>query len=297
MELLLILWSIIKVIVYIVLGILLLLFLLLLLMLFSPTKYALSGAYTKEITGEFDIKWILGAIHLWGRYQNEKLEIAFSIFGYCIYGGNKKQKNNKSVAKKEETVVYTRERQPQLTETKEVEKEENLQSQSQPKQKQHRRVKATEAEEKIQQQKEKKPKHKKTKTQKNKNTKKQSQQQALNKDYFLHMKQKKQFLKAILLFCKRMAKGVLPKNVYLKATIGTGDPALTGYLLAVAGVAKMKFGKSLQITGDFKQMTVQDVFLDIQGSIFLIYLLYAVIRLLCVKTIWQTIKLAWKGNR
>ena len=59
----------------------------------------------------------------------------------------------------------------------------------------------------------------------------------------------------------------------------------------------MKFGKNLQIMGDFKEMTIKDIFFDIKGSIFLAYLLYAVIRLLCVKPIWNIIKLAWKGNR
>ena len=101
-------------------------------------------------------------------------------------------------------------------------------------------------------------------------------------------------LHGTFVFCKRMLKGILPKDICLKATIGTSDPALTGYLLGVAGVAKMKF-KNLQITGDFTQKIIKDVFLKVKGRILLGYLFYAVIRLLLIKSVRKSIMIVWKG--
>ena len=295
MELLLIVWSIIKVIGCIFLAILFFVFLILLLVLFSPIDYAMTGVYKKDATVKVDIKWILRAIHFYASYQNEKLEISFKLFGYCVYGSDKKQKKKKSTSavEKEDVMISAREKQ-QLPEQskKQQQQETSKKQQTQSQTTQHRRVKVSEIEQTQQQyQKETSPQQKKSKQK----TKKQGQ--ALNKEYFLHMEQKRECLKGIVAFSKRMLKGVLPKNFYLKATIGTGDPALTGYFMAMVGVLKMKFGKNLQIMGDFKEMTIKDIFFDIKGSIFLAYLLYAVIRLLCVKPIWNIIKLAWKGNR
>ena len=67
------------------------------------------------------------------------------------------------------------------------------------------------------------------------------------------MENKKELFQAFGKFCKRILKGVLPKHCYMKATIGTGDPAITGYILAATGAIKMKFAKGLHITGDFTQ--------------------------------------------
>lgn len=70
---------------------------------------------------------------------------------------------------------------------------------------------------------------------------------------------KKQIFKAFGKLLKRLLKGILPGNFFLKATIGTGDPPTTGYLLGLAGILVAKFGNAIQIKGDFTKATVEDI--------------------------------------
>lgn len=140
----------------------------------------------------------------------------------------------------------------------------------------------------------KKTKQKRVKRDKKENKKKEKLKFYAN--YFWNMEDKKELVQGIVTFCKRMLKGVAPKHCAFKATVGTGDPALTGYVLAAVGALHMKFGKGLQVTGDFTQKVIKDVFLEIKGKIMLGYLLYAVLKLVLLKPVLQTIKVIWKGQ-
>ena len=69
----------------------------------------------------------------------------------------------------------------------------------------------------------------------------------------LAVEDKKGIAKALWKFIKRMAKGILPGHLIIKGTFGTGDPVWTGYLLAMAGILKGKFGEDLEIKGDSRE--------------------------------------------
>lgn len=317
MGILVILWNILKVVIFIILFVVLLILIIMALVLFSPICYQVTGSYEQCVNGKFDVKWILGAIHAYGVYDKDKLQFSLRLFGYCIYGDDKKQKKNKKSVEytQEDVVISARSRQEEQQQKNENEENKNIkiepekteadmqQQQKNQKEKiqkekireeqtkqEHSRKKVCDSKTKIKQKKRKKKNKIKQKEQQNKKSK-------IDKDYFIHMENKKELLQAAKLFLKRILKGILPKHCCLKATIGTGDPALTGYLLGIAGAAKMKFGKGLQITGDFTQKIVKDVFLDIKGKILLGYLLYAVLRLLFVKPVHKTIMVIWKGYR
>lgn len=303
-----ILWNILKVIGIVVLAVFAFILLIMCLVLFSPICYQIAGDYTENVSGKFDIKWILGAIHAYGVYDKEGLRFSLRLFGYCIYGADKKQKEYKKSKKQEidaenvvlsarskeqhdleQNVVEQQEQQKEVQQQEEQKRQEKESKQENEEQK-HSRKKVTDIE-KESNKKEKKTNKKKVKK------KKEKKERKIDKSYFWNMENKKEAFKGIIAFCKRMLKGVLPKHCYLKATVGTGDPALTGYIMAVFGIFKMKFGKGLEITGDFTQRVIKDVFLEIKGKILLGYLLYAVLRLLFVKPVWQTIKVIWKGYR
>ena len=290
-----ILWNIFKIIGFLLLAILALLLLVVILVLFSPICYYVAGNDTEGMNGSFDVKWILGTIHAYGIYEKGKLEFSLKLFGYCIYGADKKQKQKKdmiSIRRKQEAPQTKEQEQPkqEQVEQEQVEQEKVEQEkieQQEPKKQQEKQTIKKEP---------KKQKNKKKKKQKQKKVKK--PRKKIDEKYkqlityiFQH---KKELLHGTFVFCKRMLKGILPKDICLKATIGTSDPALTGYLLGVAGVAKMKF-KNLQITGDFTQKIIKDVFLKVKGRILLGYLFYAVIRLLLIKSVRKSIMIVWKG--
>lgn len=102
---------------------------------------------------------------------------------------------------------------------------------------------------------------------------------------FSEIEQKKEIVKATWRFLRHIAKGILPRDLRLKGTFGTGNPVTTGYLLAAAGILKGKFGDNLQIQGDFAKRTAQDIEVQAKGKIVIGYLALTGIRFALSKPI------------
>ena len=105
---------------------------------------------------------------------------------------------------------------------------------------------------------------------------------------------KKDIFKALGRLLKRLIKGILPGDIFVKATVGTGDPTTTGYVLALAGILTAKFGNDIQIRGDFTKATAEDVEVKVKGKIVLGKLVWAVLAFALTKpvrkAIWKMIK-------
>ena len=105
---------------------------------------------------------------------------------------------------------------------------------------------------------------------------------------------KKGIFKALGKLLKRLIKGILPGDIFVKATVGTGDPTTTGYVLALAGMLTAKFGNDIQIKGDFTKATAEDVEVAVKGRIVLGKLVWAVLAFVLTKpvrkAIWKMIK-------
>lgn len=113
----------------------------------------------------------------------------------------------------------------------------------------------------------------------------------------LAVEDKKGIAKALWKFIKRMAKGILPGHLIIKGTFGTGDPVWTGYLLAMAGILKGKFGEDLEIKGDFAKATAENVALRVKGKIVPGYLLYSTLAFALAKPVRRLIMTLWKGRK
>lgn len=113
----------------------------------------------------------------------------------------------------------------------------------------------------------------------------------------LAVEDKKGIAKALWKFIKRMAKGILPGNLIIKGTFGTGDPVWTGYLLAIAGILKGKFGEDLEIKGDFAKATAENIALRVKGKIVPGYLLYSTLAFALAKPVRRLIMTLWKGRK
>ncbi|MBO5329627.1 MAG: hypothetical protein J6A71_03800 [Anaerotignum sp.] len=105
---------------------------------------------------------------------------------------------------------------------------------------------------------------------------------------------KKGIFQALGKLLKRLIKGILPGDIFVKATVGTGDPTTTGYVLALAGILTAKFGNDIQIRGDFTKATAEDVEVKVKGKIVLGKLVWAVLAFVLTKpvrkAIWKMIK-------
>lgn len=113
----------------------------------------------------------------------------------------------------------------------------------------------------------------------------------------LAVEDKKGIAKALWKFIKRMAKGILPGHLIIKGTFGTGDPVWTGYLLAMAGILKGKFGEDLEIKGDFAKATAENIVVRVKGKIVPGYLLYSTLAFALTKPVRRLIITLWKGRK
>lgn len=113
----------------------------------------------------------------------------------------------------------------------------------------------------------------------------------------LAVEDKKGIAKALWKFIKRMAKGILPGHLIIKGTFGTGDPVWTGYLLAMAGILKGKFGEDLEIKGDFAKATAENVVVRVKGKIVPGYLLYSTLAFALEKPVRRLLITLWKGRK
>ncbi len=111
------------------------------------------------------------------------------------------------------------------------------------------------------------------------------------------MEDKKGIAKALWKFIKRMAKGILPGHLIIKGTFGTGDPVWTGYLLAMAGILKGKFGEDLEIKGDFAKATAENIVVRVKGKIVPGYLLYSTLAFALAKPVRRLLITLWKGRK
>jgi hypothetical protein len=100
---------------------------------------------------------------------------------------------------------------------------------------------------------------------------------------------KKGIFKALGKMLKKLMKGILPGDFFLKATIGTGDPTTTGYVLALAGILTAKFGNDIQVKGDFTKATAEDIEVRVKGKIVLGRLVAAVITFALTKPVRKAI--------
>ena len=113
----------------------------------------------------------------------------------------------------------------------------------------------------------------------------------------LAVEDKKGIAKALWKFIKRMAKGILPGHLIIKGTFGTGDPVWTGYLLAMAGILKGKFGEDLEIKGDFAKATAENIVVRMKGKIVPGYLLYSTLAFALAKPVRRLLITLWKGRK
>ena len=309
----------------VLLGLLLLLFVILGVVLLSPIRYHLKAEKAEEIGGSFAVSYLCGAVKASGSYTPEHaLQIKVKVLWFTLLGGEpkeekepkkKKEKHSKKEKKQkkqaEPVPLAAAEKAPQ-TERAEPKKPAEppkeaavseaaaAEEAEKPKPKQQsktvRRVKISEVQEKP-------PADTDMVTlaedeafftgEEPAEEEKKERIPPIVKQIW-GIQDKKGILKALQKLLKRLIKGILPGNLFLKGTIGTGDPTSTGYVLAAAGVLTTKFGEDMQIKGDFGEKKAEDIEVRINGKIVLGYLAWSVLAFAAAKpvrrAIWYMIK-------
>lgn len=306
----LILFGILKGIGILLLVLLLLLLLTVLVVLLSPIKYHLEGEKKAAVSGSFGVSWLFGAIHAEGGYTPEGgSRLKVKVLWFTPIGGEEKPKKQKKKKKQkqkepEPIEIHAAEKEPKPAEPKpEPKKEEPKQEpkKQEPKRqvkpqrmaekqpKTMRRVKLSEIAEEPPETEEIEDDVFFTGEESEETEEKKGKIPPIVKELW-SIEDKKQILKAFGRLLKRLIKGILPGNFFLKATIGTGDPPTTGYLLGAAGILVAKFGRDIQIKGDFTKATVEDIEIRVKGKIVLGRLLWAVLAFGLTKPVRRAIR-------
>lgn len=308
----LILLGILKGIGILLLVLLLLLLLMVLVVLLSPIRYHLEGEKRAAVGGSFGVSWLFGAIRADGGYTPEGgSRLKLRVLWFTPVGGEEKPKKKKKKKKRKEPEpieIHAAEREPEKEKPKQALKQEPKQPKQAPKQsepknqakpqrmaekqpKTMRRVKLSEIAEKPPEPEEIEDDAFFTgeEQEKAEEPEKKEKIPPILKELW-SIEDKKQIFKAFGKLLKRLLKGILPGNFFLKATIGTGDPPTTGYLLGLAGILVAKFGNDIQIKGDFTKATVEDIEIRVKGKIVLGRLLWAVLAFGLTKPVRRAIR-------
>lgn len=315
MKALLILLGIFKWIGIVLLALLLLLLLMVLVVMLSPIKYRLEGEKKAELCGSFGVSWLFGAVKVDGGYTPaEQLKLKGKVLWFTLIGGEEKPKKEKKPKQKKQAKPPKKQEEkpnaPAAEKKAEPKKEEpparekprvEPQRMAEKQPKTIRRVQLSEIEEKPP-----------TEDAENvlldaeeafftgEEAEKKEKIPPIVKELW-SIEDKKGICKALGKLLQCLIKGILPGDLFVKATVGTGDPATTGYVLALAGVLTAKFGNDIQIRGDFTKATAEDIEVRVRGKIVLGKLVWAMLAFVLAKPVrkalWKMIKFLRKKDK
>ena len=304
MKALLILLGILKWLGIILLALLILILLIVLVVMLSPIRYRLQGEKKEELGGTFGVSWLFGAVKADGSFTPaEKLKLKVKVLWFTIMGGEEKPEKKKKPKKAKKKKAPESVKQPDLQAA------EKTEPKPEPKKEEPKEEKPKV---KPQRMEEKQPKTIRRVQLSEIEEKPPAEDTELvlldeDEDFFTGEKEekkekippivkevwgiedKKGIFKALGKMLKRIITGILPGDFFLKATIGTGDPAATGYMLALAGILTAKFGDDIQVKPDFTKATAEDIEVSVKGKIVLGKLVWAVLAFALTKPVRKAI--------
>lgn len=295
----LVLLVILKGIGWLLLGVVVLLLLALLLVLLSPIRYWAEGEKHTGYSGAFGVSWLCGALRAEGAFSpTEAFGLRVKFLWLSVLGGEekppKKKKRKKrrparskqvqpapDLAAAEKTAPPKEEpKEAPQEEPKEVPKPEPPKRQVQPQKKAAqqpktvRRVKLAEIAERPPEEEEDEAFFTGEAAEAAQETERTERIPPILKELW-RLEDKKGILRAARKLLRRLCRHILPGQFFLRGTFGLGDPAWTGYLLAAMGVLTAKFGRDVQVKGDFTKLAAEDITLRVRGRIRLAALLWA----------------------
>ncbi|MGE4214509.1 MAG: DUF2953 domain-containing protein [Anaerotignaceae bacterium] len=333
MGALLILLNILKIIGIILLIILILIVTLLCIVLFVPFVYHIEGKKYEQISGEGWIKWLFGIIRLEFVYAEGEPDLKIKIFGRSIEEiikdrANKKQTKRKTKSKKKKSSKNKNTEKPKVrvvASEKKLDEQLDIEIPTVLKDVKEqpvniaepeivamgrlseektivKRVKLKKIEEEIPkaiviEENQKEEYNEEEKVIEKNRTKENDGKEKIDIEYFKKMpwEEKKKVLKACTTLIKRLFKGIFPQSLYIDATIGVGDPALTGHILAMAAIAKGTINSNINIRGKFDQEIFEGE-LRIAGRIMVIDIISALVKFIFTKSIYKIWRTYLKGK-
>lgn len=335
MGALLILLNILKIIGIILFIILILIVTLLCIVLFVPFVYKIEGKKYEQFSGEGRIKWLFGIICLEFVYANGETDLVIKIFGKSLEeikknSENRKRNKHKKKSSKKKGSKNKKTEKPQVrvvAAEKKVDTHPEREAPSVLKEQPViiaepeifalgrlseektivKRVKLKKIEEEIPEEISVEEDEKEEKNKEeipaeediiNENDGKEKVvKEKIDIEYFKKMpwEEKKKILNACTKLLKRLFKGICPDSLYIDATIGTGDPALTGHVLAMSAIAKGTINSNINVRGKFDKEIFEGE-LRIAGGIMVFNIISALAKFIFTKSIYKIWRTYLKGR-
>ena len=255
--------------------------------LIMPFGYEFSGEKYEKIKASAFVKWLFGIVRAEVSYDDGELIYHLKLFGKTVYpkeeketeikvrGGaeSKDEKPEEAVKEPVKPKVEVKKAQQKPVEKKETVKKAVSSEQAMEKKDTAPKIVRVKMPEVCEFPEEEKPKEKMT-----------VKEFLIGYIKDMPNEDKKKVITSVLSLVKGMIKHILPKDLSVYAVIGTDDPSITGYILAVAGIARGFTGKDILVQGDFEKKRAEgEAF--VKGRIRLGSLLYMMVRLLLTRPI------------
>ena len=263
--------------------------------LIMPFGYEFSGEKYEKIKASAAVKWLFGIVRVELNYNEEELQYSLKVFGKTLYPKEEKPvevkvrgaakteapKEAKPVEKTVVKPVQEPKKEPAKTKPAEVKKEPVKKTVEKPEPKAEAMAKEDD-----------KPKVIRVKMPEVSDfaeEEKEPEKMTLKGFIIGYIKEmtaddRKKAVLAVLNLIKGMLKHVLPGDISVYAVVGTDDPSVTGFILALSGILRGATGKDILVQGDFEKKRAEgEAF--VKGRIRLGSMLYMVTRLLLTRPI------------
>lgn len=273
LSVLLFILKIILIILAVLLG---LIVIILSIILFVPINYKIAGIKEEEIVLNGKASWLFNCISFNAKY-NKVLEYNLKLFWKTIFSSEIKNDYSKKDDIKPKIIKASD------TKKKDIDdidiKSDNIKSKN---------IKADD----IKKEKRKYNAGKKNVFSKFKGIKKEKvKKEKVKKESFLDFIKKdvyKGVIRLVLSQMKKIVREILPKKANIRMEIGTGDPAITGYILGILSIFYMFSGNSMVIEPDFENKVFKGEF-DLQGRIYIFIILFHLLKIILDKRVRKLI--------
>ena len=281
--------NILKILGIILLFLLLVILLSIIIIFVTPIKYYINFENCKNMNCKIDIFWLFKIVKFYANIdENFNFIYTFKIFNKSFTNKNNYNENyDKGVmhstenneVKKGKDIEFNEKKEEQefeenkkdLEETEEHKEKTNIKERSN-----IRRIKVSDLENKQ-------------------NNKKYKNILKKKYEFFNNIEYKKEILKAVFKLIKRIFKNILPNNIYINMEIGTGDPALTGYVMGIYGISKMFYNDNINVKPCFEELKVKGI-LDMKGKIVLGKFIIDILLFIFTKPVFNLIKIFLKSR-
>jgi len=288
-----ILWIVLKIIMWVLIGLIGLIIILVNLLLWVPIRYKIKGGKCVGIKGKGQVSFLLKFIrgNFW--YQEKKLYYVVKVLFFTVVKEIQVEEvtmPEKEVPEVVVEVTMPEKEVPEVVEEAVVEEDKKLFEEKRTTFSSNQEEEVEKQVEKLKKKKNRKSKEKKKKIKKKKDTNEVLVVEQIKKWYtFFRREENAGLVKFLLGRIKKIIGSVLPRKFEGKFNFGSEDPAATGSFLAITSLFYPRYKDHVTLTADFEGARIEG-YGQVEGRIILGIIVYHGVRVFMDRRIRRLIK-------